>query len=131
MPNLSDIAPDFTAMTDPGEDLMLGSLLGKRVILSIYPKGNISGCTKEACDFGDYLSSFEGKNRVILRVSRDSVKSQLELQVEIRAALHSHPRPWQGDNGEVRGCSGKKNYVRMYMSVVRTTLVIDEEGKIA
>ena len=131
MPNVGDIAPDFTATTDAGEELTLSSFRGKHVILYFYPKDNTSGCTKEACDFRDNLSSFDGKNTVILGVSTDSVKSHqnFKSKYELPFTLVADP------DKEIVEKYGvfveKKNYGRTYMGVVRTTFVIDEEGKIA
>ena len=131
MPNVGELAPDFTATTDTGEELTLSSLRGKHVILYFYPKDNTSGCTKEACDFRDSFSGFGDKNTVVLGVSPDSVKSHQNFK-----SKHELPFTLVADpDKEIVEKYGvfveKMNYGRKYMGVVRTTFVIDEEGTIA
>ena len=75
MLNIGDLAPDFSAMADNGEEFKLSSLLGSRVILYFYPKDNTPGCTQEACDFRDLYDDFSSQNAKVIGVSTDSVKS--------------------------------------------------------
>ena len=130
MPTIGETAPDFTGTTDAGEELTLSSLRGKKVVLYFYPKDNTSGCTKEACDFRDNLDAFGAKNTVVLGVSTDSVKSHQNFKgkYELPFTLVADP------DKEIVGKYGvfveKKNYGRTYMGIVRTTFLIDEEGKI-
>ena len=131
MPAIGEMAPDFTAETDAGENLTLSSLRGKKVVLYFYPKDNTSGCTREACNFRDNLDAFTGKNTVIVGVSTDSVKSHQNFKgkYELPFVLVADP------DKEIVAKYGvfveKKNYGRSYMGVVRTTFLIDEAGKIA
>jgi peroxiredoxin Q/BCP len=130
MPSIGEMAPDFTAGTDSGEQLTLSSLRGKKVVLYFYPKDNTSGCTKEACEFRDNLDAFTGKNTVIVGVSTDSVKSHQNFRDK-----HELPFTLVADpDKEIVAKYGvyveKKNYGRTYMGVVRTTFLIDEAGRI-
>jgi peroxiredoxin Q/BCP len=130
MPIVREMAPDFTAETDSGEQITLSSLRGKKVVLYFYPKDNTSGCTREACDFRDNLEAFTSKDAVILGVSPDSVKSHQNFK-----AKHELPFLLVADpEKEIVAKYGvfveKQNYGRTYMGVVRTTFLIDEAGKI-
>jgi thioredoxin-dependent peroxiredoxin len=130
MPIVGEMAPDFTAETDSGEQITLSSLRGKKVVLYFYPKDNTSGCTREACDFRDNLEAFTSKDAVILGVSPDSVKSHQNFK-----AKHELPFLLVADpEKEIVAKYGvfveKQNYGRTYMGVVRTTFLIDEAGKI-
>lgn len=131
MPDVGDIAPDFTAVTDAGEEIRLSSLRGRKVVLYFYPKDNTPGCTQEACDFSDRQAAFEAQNAVVLGVSTDSAKSHQGFK-----SKHGLPFTLLADpDKELVSTYGvyreKKQYGRMYMGTVRTTFIIDESGKIA
>ncbi len=71
-----DLAPNFTLPATSGEEITLHAFQGqKQVVLYFYPKDDTPGCTKEACSFRDNIESIEGKDAVILGVSRDSLES--------------------------------------------------------
>jgi len=130
MPDVGDMAPDFTATTDSGDEVTLSSLQGKKVVLYFYPKDNTTGCTREACDFRGNLEAFTAKDAVILGVSTDSVKSHQGFK-----AKHELPFTLVADpDKEIVQKYGvfveKKNYGRSYMGVVCTTFLIDEAGMI-
>ena len=131
MPEVGEMAPDFTAITDAGEEIRLSSLRGRKVVLYFYPKDNTPGCTQEACDFRDRQAAFEAQNAVVLGVSTDSAKSHQGFK-----SKHGLPFTLLADpDKELVSTYGvyreKKQYGRTYMGTVRTTFVIDESGKIA
>ena len=131
MPEVGQMAPDFTAVTDAGEEIRLSSLRGRKVVLYFYPKDNTPGCTQEACDFRDRQAAFEAQNAVVLGVSTDSAKSHQGFK-----SKHGLPFTLLADpDKELVSTYGvyreKKQYGRTYMGTVRTTFVIDESGKIA
>ena len=131
MPEVGEMAPDFTAVTDAGEEIRLSSLRGRKVVLYFYPKDNTPGCTQEACDFRDRQAAFEAQNAVVLGVSTDSAKSHQGFK-----SKHGLPFTLLADpDKELVSTYGvyreKKQYGRTYMGTVRTTFVIDESGKIA
>ncbi|RMD49124.1 MAG: thioredoxin-dependent thiol peroxidase [Ignavibacteria bacterium] len=123
-------APAFTLPDDKGEKVSLKDFLGKKVVLYFYPKDNTSGCTKEACDFRDNMPELGKLNAVVLGVSPDSVESHQKFK-----AKHDLPFTLLSDTEkkvlEKYGVWQEKSmYGRKYMGVVRTTVVIDEEGRI-
>lgn len=133
MPDLKvgDRAPDFALPDETGKTVALRTLRGKKVVLYFYPKDLTSGCTVEACEFRDSLGSFRKAGAVILGVSRDTValharfkeKHRLNFPLladEAGAAVNAYG-VWQQ----------KSLYGRKFMGIVRTTFVIDEEGRIA
>ena len=131
MPNVGDAAPDFTAQTDQGETLTLSSLKGKKVVLYFYPKDNTPGCTREACDFRDNAPAFADKNTVVLGVSTDSVKSHQGFKAKFDLPFTLVADPDKEIVQKYGVWREKKNYGKAYMGVVRSTFVIDEQGKIA
>ena len=131
MPKQGDKAPDFTATTDAGETVELKDFRGKKVVLYFYPKDNTPGCTQEACDFRDSITKFRRKGAVVLGVSPDSVKSHEKFK-----AKFDLPFPLLADEdhaiAEAYGAWQEKSmYGKKYMGIVRSTFVINENGKIA
>jgi peroxiredoxin Q/BCP len=125
------LAPDFTLPADGGGEVTLSNYRGKKVVLYFYPKDNTSGCTTEACNFRDDYSEIIAAGAVVLGVSPDSVKShdKFKLKFELPFALLSDP---DHRVAEMYGAWGeKKMYGRTYMGILRSTFVIDEEGKIS
>lgn len=130
MPEVGDTAPDFTAETDGGGTVRLSDLRGRKVVLYFYPRDNTSGCTAEACAFRDAEADFAARNAVILGVSPDSVASHDRFK-----AKHGLPFRLVSDSGnaiaEAYGSWREKSmYGRRYMGVVRSTFVIDEQGRV-
>jgi peroxiredoxin Q/BCP len=124
------MAPDFRLPADGGGEVALSDHRGKKVVLYFYPKDNTSGCTREACDFRDDYSQITAAGAVVLGVSPDSVKSHdgFKLKYNLPFFLLSDP---DHSVAEMYGVWGeKKMYGKSYMGIVRTTYVIDEEGRI-
>ncbi len=126
-----DPAPDFEAVLDSGDKVSLNQFKGKNVVLYFYPKDNTPGCTREACDFRDNISSLEEKNTVILGVSPDSVKSHQKFKDKFDL-----PFPLISDEAkDVAQAFGvwreKKMYGKTRMGIVRSTFIIGPDGLIA
>ena len=124
------IAPDFTLTTDGGGEVTLSDFRGQRVVLYFYPKDDTPGCTTEACSFRDDYSEIITAGAVVLGVSPDSVKShdKFKLKYGLPFALLSDP---DHQVAEMYGAWGEKEmYGRTYMGILRSTFVIDEEGRI-
>lgn len=124
-------APAFTAATDAGENLSLSSLRGRSVVLYFYPKDDTPGCTVEACEFRDALPKFVGLDAVVLGVSPDSVKKhqRFKTKYHLPFTLLADPDHSIADSYGVWG--EKLMFGRRYMGVLRTTFVIDGDGRIA
>ncbi|GLX98133.1 thioredoxin-dependent thiol peroxidase [Herbidospora sp. NBRC 101105] len=125
-----DAAPGFTLTSADGDDVSLDSLHGKRVVLYFYPAAMTPGCTKQACDFRDNLAALTGKGITVLGVSKD--KPPKLRQFAERDALTF---PLLSDEDlEVHKAYGvygeKQNYGKTIMGVIRSTFVIDPDGKI-
>ena len=126
-----DPAPDFEAVLDNGETVSLSQFKGKNVVLYFYPKDNTPGCTREACDFRDNISSLEDKNTVVLGVSPDSVKSHQKFKDKFDL-----PFPLISDEAkDVAQAFGvwreKKMYGKTRMGIVRSTFIIGPDGLIS
>jgi len=131
MPVKNQTAPDFCLPNQNGQSVCLHDFHGKWVVLYFYPKDNTSGCTREAVDFSERLEHFNKYNAVIIGISPDSVKSHINFiaKHDLKIILLADPRHaviqkygvWQE----------KKLYGRSYFGVVRTTFLIDPQGRIA
>ncbi|MDD5425607.1 MAG: thioredoxin-dependent thiol peroxidase [candidate division Zixibacteria bacterium] len=124
-------APDFTLEDQFGKKVKLSDFNGQWVVLYFYPKDNTAGCTTEACDFSDNIKTFEEINTIVLGVSPDSVASHHNFadKHNLKLTLLSDP---EHKVLEKYGVWRKKSmYGREYYGVVRTTLLIDPDGRIA
>lgn len=123
-------APDFTLPDQNGEMHSLSDYKGQKVILYFYPKDNTPGCTKQACGFGERYPQFIEKGAVVLGISKDSVASHKKFEEK-----YGLPFTLLSDT-ELTAIKAydvwkeKMNYGKVSMGVVRTTYLIDEEGKI-
>jgi peroxiredoxin Q/BCP len=124
------IAPDFTLPTDGGGEVTLSDYRGKKVVLYFYPKDDTPGCTTEACSFRDDYSAIIAAGAAVLGVSPDSVKShdRFKAKFSLPFALLSDPEHQVAD---MYGAWGEKTlFGRTFMGILRSTYIIDEEGKI-
>ena len=123
-------APDFTLPDQNGNMHSLSEYRGKKVILYFYPKDNTAGCTKQACGFAERYPQFMEKGAVVLGISKDSVAShkKFEEKYGLPFTLLADPELVAIQAYDV--WQEKKNYGKTYMGVVRTTYLIDENGKI-
>ena len=124
-------APDFTLPDQNGNMHSLSDYRGKKVILYFYPKDNTPGCTKQACGFAERYPQFIEKGAVVLGISKDSVAShkKFEEKYGLPFTILSDPELKVIQAYDV--WKEKMNYGKLSMGVVRTTYLIDEEGKIA
>jgi peroxiredoxin Q/BCP len=125
-----DQAPDFTLPTADGGQLSLSDLRGNKVILYAYPAAMTPGCTTQACDFRDSLASLQGAGYRVVGISPDS-PAKLAKFVE-RDAL-TFPLVADQDKSVLTayGAYGEKqNYGKTVMGVIRSTFVIDENGRV-
>jgi peroxiredoxin Q/BCP len=123
-------APNFKAKNQEGTEISLSDFKGKKVILYFYPKDNTPGCTTEACNLRDNYSDLTSHGFEVIGVSPDSEKSHSSF-----VGKYSLPFNLVADTDKSilkkYGAWGlKKNYGREYEGVLRTTYIIDENGKI-
>lgn len=124
-------APAFTLPNQAGEKISLGQYQGKWVVLYFYPKDDTPGCTIEACDFTHELKDFEKLNAQVLGCSPDSPQSHQKfiqkhkLKITLLSDEDKKVMQKYGAWGE------KNNYGKVTEGVIRTTVLIDPQGKVA
>lgn len=126
-----DEAPGFALTSDKGETIDLKDYRGKKVLVYFYPRANTPGCTKEACDFRDSLAQLNDQNIDVVGISPDKPEALAKFRdkYELTFPLLSDP-----DKAVMTGYGAfgeKKNYGKIVQGVIRSTFLVDEEGKIA
>ncbi|OLB65831.1 MAG: peroxiredoxin [Actinobacteria bacterium 13_2_20CM_2_72_6] len=125
-----DEAPDFALPTDSGTTLSLHDLRGRKVVLYAYPAAMTPGCTTQACDFRDNIASLKGHGYEVVGISPDT-PAQL-AKFRDRDAL-TFPLVADEDKKVLNayGAYGEKQlYGKTVVGVLRSTFVIDEQGRI-
>jgi len=123
-----DEAPSFARLDQAGLERTRDDYAGKRLVIYFYPRVFTSGCTIQACDFRDNYATFQDAGYEIVGVSPDPVDKLEPFRVE-----HNLPFALLSDEdhsmSEAYGAWGlKKNYGKEYEGLIRSTIVIDEEG---
>jgi len=123
-------APDFEGINQNGELISLNDFKGSKLILYFYPKDDTPGCTAESCNLRDNYNMWLSKGYKVLGISPDSQKSHQKF-----VAKYDLPFPLISDSEKniikLYGAWGrKKMYGKEYEGLLRTTFLIDEEGKI-
>jgi len=125
-----DTAPAFTLPDADGNEVSLADRRGRKVIVYFYPAALTPGCTKQACDFTDNLDLLAGAGYDVIGVSPDAPEKLATFREKenLRVTLVGDPDKKVLD---AYGAFGeKKNYGRTYQGVIRSTIVVDEEGKV-
>ncbi|RAK70494.1 thioredoxin-dependent thiol peroxidase [Hymenobacter edaphi] len=128
--NPGDQAPDFTAQDQSGQTRRLADYRGQRVALYFYPKDDTPGCTAQACSLRDGETQLRAAGLQVLGVSPDDVASHQKFadKFELPFPLLADP---ERTLAEAYGVwQEKKNYGRTYWGVVRTTFLLDAEGRV-
>jgi thioredoxin-dependent peroxiredoxin len=125
-----DRAPDFTLPDADGKEVALADLRGRKVIVYFYPAASTPGCTKQACDFRDNLSSLQSAGYAVLGISPDSPAKQARFRDEesVNFPLLCDP---SREVLDAYGAYGEKQlYGKTVTGVIRSTFVIDEDGTV-
>jgi len=125
-----DNAPDFTGTLQDGSTVSLADYAGKKLIIFFYPKDDTPGCTAAACSLRDNFGELQEKGYELLGVSPDKPAKHQKFITK-----HDLPMPLVADEEhemmDAYGTWGPKKFMgREYDGVLRTTFVIDAEGKI-
>jgi len=124
------IAPGFSLLDQDGKATALSDFLGTKVIVYFYPAAGTPGCTTQACDFRDNINSLKSAGYQVLGVSKDTVDDLAKFQKDQGLNF-----PLLSDMGldvhNAYAAYGEKSlYGKTVTGVLRSTFVIDEEGKV-
>jgi peroxiredoxin Q/BCP len=125
-----DPAPDFTLPDADGKPVALADYRGRKVVVYFYPAAMTSGCTKEACDFRDNLAALNGAGLDVVGISPDQPAKLAKFR---DAEGLTFPLLSDPDRSVLTawGAYGEKTmYGKKVLGVIRSTFVVDEDGKI-
>ena len=128
---IGDMAPEVLGRDEQGREIKLSDYRGRKLILYFYPKDNTSGCTAEACSLRDHHRELQAAGYEVVGVSKDSAASHVKFKEK-----YELPFPLIADVDhtllEAMGAWGEKvMYGKKTVGTIRTTFLIDEEGRIA
>jgi peroxiredoxin Q/BCP len=129
--NIGDKAPELLGRDENGNELKISDFKGKKLVLYFYPKDSTPGCTSEACNLRDNYQRLLERGYAVVGVSVQDEKSHKRF-----IEKYQLPFPLIADTDhtlvEAFGVWGEKKMAgRTYMGTLRTTFVIDEEGRVA
>jgi peroxiredoxin Q/BCP len=125
-----DAAPAFTLADQDGDPVSLADYRGRKVILYFYPEASTPGCTKEACDFRDSLNPLAAAGYAVLGVSRDQPAKNRRFAEEEHLEFPLLSDPDRAVHEAYAVWGEKTLYGKHIVGVLRSTFVIDEDGRI-
>ena len=127
---IGDKVPTLLGKDENGKEVRLSDFAGKKLVLYFYPKDNTSGCTAEACSLRDNYDALKAEGYEVIGVSVDDEKSHRKF-IEKQQLPFSLIADTEKQLVEKFGVWAEKSmYGRKYMGTLRTTFIIDEEGKV-
>jgi thioredoxin-dependent peroxiredoxin len=126
-----DAAPEFTLPDQNGDEVTLADLRGETVVLYFYPRADTPGCTTQACSIRDRGDEYAAAGARVIGVSPDEPAALKKFD-----GKHSLGFTLLGDAehavADAYGAWGEKSmYGKKYMGMLRSTYIIDPDGKIA
>lgn len=125
-----DTAPAFTLPDADGNEVSLADRKGRKVIVYFYPAALTPGCTKQVCDFTDNLELLAGAGYDVIGVSPDKPEKLAKFRDKENLKITLLADPDKTVTESYAAYGEKKNYGKTYMGVIRSTIVVDEEGKV-
>ncbi|MET9500986.1 thioredoxin-dependent thiol peroxidase [Streptomyces sp. NPDC006622] len=125
-----DVAPAFTLPDADGREVSLSDHKGRKVIVYFYPAALTPGCTKQACDFTDNLDLLAGAGYDVIGISPDKPEKLAKFREKENLKITLLGDPEKTVTEAYAAYGEKKNYGKTYLGVIRSTIVVDEEGKV-
>ncbi len=129
--SIGDQAPAFALRDASGQIVKLADFAGRRVVLYFYPRDNTPGCAKEACAFNAALGKLAALGAQVIGISPDDVASHGKFAAKLGLAFPLLSDPDHAVAERYGVWQEKKNYGKTYFGIVRSTFIIDEQGRIA
>jgi len=132
MMQVGDTLPDVAMATPDGGTVRPADFAGRKLVLFFYPKDDTPGCTTENKDFSALLPQFEAAGTCVLGISKDPPKKHEKFIAKhgLTAPLASDPE--EGGLSDALGFWTEKSmYGRSYMGMVRSTVLVGADGRVA
>ncbi len=126
-----DVAPAFTLPDADGNEVSLADHKGRKVIVYFYPAALTPGCTKQACDFTDNLEVLASAGYDVIGISPDAPEKLAKFREKESLKVTLLADPDKRVTEAYAAYGEKKNYGKTYLGVIRSTIVVDEEGKVS
>ncbi|MFU7526959.1 peroxiredoxin [Qipengyuania sp. ASV99] len=131
-PEIGDALPDVAMETPDGGTVKPSDFRGKKLVIFFYPKDNTPGCTTEAKDFSALKSDFDAAGTALLGISKDSAKKHQNFIAKHDLTVPLATDSEEGGLSDALGIwTEKQMYGKTYLGMVRTTYLVDADGKIA
>ncbi|MBW8761645.1 MAG: thioredoxin-dependent thiol peroxidase [Microbacterium sp.] len=121
-------APDFALLDQDGGTVRLADLRGEKTVLYFYPAAMTPGCTTQACDFRDSISSLQGAGYRVIGISRDEPAKLAEFRDRDGLTFTLLSDPDHSVHTAYGVWGEKMNYGKIIEGVIRSTFVLDEQG---
>jgi peroxiredoxin Q/BCP len=129
--SVGDAAPDFELLDQNNNKVSLSTYSGQKLLIFFYPKANTPGCTTQSCSVRDAIPDLAGLNMAAVGISPDQPDKQLNFDEKYSLGFPLLSDP-EHEVAEAYGAWGeKKNYGKTYMGIIRSSFLVDEQGKIA
>jgi peroxiredoxin Q/BCP len=125
-----DTAPDFTLPTDDGGSVTLSELRGRKVIVYFYPAAMTPGCTKQACDFTDSIDRLRAEGYEVIGISKDKPAKLARFRERDGLTITLASDEDLAVHKAYAAFGEKKLYGKVVEGVIRSTIVVDEDGKV-
>jgi len=131
-PGVGDKLPDIAMERPEGGSVRPADLAGRKAVLFFYPKDDTPGCTSEAKDFSALKGAFEAAGTALLGISKDPPKKHAKFIAKHGLTVDLASDAEEGGLSDALGVWAEKSmYGKTYMGMVRTTYLVDAEGRIA
>ncbi|QYU67187.1 peroxiredoxin [Leptolyngbya sp. 15MV] len=131
-PGVGDLLPDIAMETPDGASVSPSDLRGRKLALFFYPKDDTPGCTTEAKDFSALKGAFDKAGTALLGVSKDPPKKHQKFIAKHGLAVDLATDAEEAGLSDALGIWTEKSmYGKTYMGMVRTTYLVDAQGRIA
>lgn len=130
MLGIGDLAPDFLGLDENGTEVRVSDYRGRKLVVYFYPKDSTPGCTAEACSLRDGMDELVAAGFAVVGISADSAASHSRFKEKQQL---NFPLVADVDKTTIQafGAWGEKKMAgRVYMGILRTTFIIDENGAI-
>jgi thioredoxin-dependent peroxiredoxin len=125
-----DPAPGFTLADDQGGSVSLDDFAGRKVVVYFYPAASTPGCTTQACDFSDSLDALQGAGLSVVGISPDPPEKLARFRADEGLTITLLSDPDKAVLQSYAAFGEKKMYGKTVEGVIRSTFVVDEDGRV-
>lgn len=125
-----DDFPEFTLRDQDGKHVSLGDFRGSKLVVYTFPQAFTPGCTQEACDFRDSDARLTAAGYKVLSISADAVDKLAKFKEEYSLPYTLLSDPGHEVQTQLAAYGEKNNYGRIIEGAIRSTFLVDEDGKV-